>query len=362
MKQLSSTQIALSFAGCFMGAGFLSGQELWQFFGTFGGYGLVGMVLALAAFWFFGLLVLRLARLTGLRSFDHIIVFWKSPWLRRLVSWIFLLFLFSATVAMFAGAGALLEQVFGLPAMLGSALFSLLVLLIALTGAAGLVAAFSLVVPLLMVLTVAVTIWCFITLPAAPIAATAFSSGNPLLGNWVFAAVSFISYNMMATISIMVPLADGMERPKTLGKGLAMGSAAMAVLFVCILLPLILYGPLVPNSELPMLALAQRLAPALGICYAVLLLGGMFTSALSGLFAITERVPKLWKFTPLQWTAILCAASFVASLIGFKNVIASVYPVFGYIGLFALVAIVVHGFKLRTEIKQGLSTIETDDE
>jgi len=36
MKQLSAAQLALSYTGVFLGAGFVSGQELWQFFSCFG--------------------------------------------------------------------------------------------------------------------------------------------------------------------------------------------------------------------------------------------------------------------------------------------------------------------------------------
>ena len=50
MKPISARQIAVVFTGSFLGAGFLSGQELLQFFGVFGGFGLVGMALAILAF------------------------------------------------------------------------------------------------------------------------------------------------------------------------------------------------------------------------------------------------------------------------------------------------------------------------
>ena len=44
MKQVSAKQLALSFTGMMLGAGFVSGQELWQFFACFGPIGLVGFL------------------------------------------------------------------------------------------------------------------------------------------------------------------------------------------------------------------------------------------------------------------------------------------------------------------------------
>ena len=36
MKEIKIIPLATAYAGCFLGAGFVSGQELWQFFGEFG--------------------------------------------------------------------------------------------------------------------------------------------------------------------------------------------------------------------------------------------------------------------------------------------------------------------------------------
>ena len=203
MKKISVLEIATVFTGSFLGAGFLSGQELLQFFGVFGGYGLAGMVLAIAAFCLFSLLVMDIAKRTGKTEFDRIIVPWELPWLRGIVSGVFLFFLFDVMVAMIAGAGALLEQVFGLPAIAGNAAITLLVLAVALTGAAGMLASFNIVVPLLVVAAIVIGAGACLRLPMGPIEARPFASGNPLLGNWFFSALSFISYNMMAAVSIL---------------------------------------------------------------------------------------------------------------------------------------------------------------
>ena len=50
MKQIKTFSLAFTYVGCFLGAGFISGQELWQFFGAFGNWGYVGFVLAALLF------------------------------------------------------------------------------------------------------------------------------------------------------------------------------------------------------------------------------------------------------------------------------------------------------------------------
>ena len=349
LKKISVLEIATVFTGSFLGAGFLSGQELLQFFGVFGGYGLAGMVLAIAAFCLFSLLVMDIAKRTGKTEFDRIIVPWELPWLRGIVSGVFLFFLFDVMVAMIAGAGALLEQVFGLPAIAGNAAITLLVLAVALTGAAGMLASFNIVVPLLVVAAIVIGAGACLRLPMGPIEARPFASGNPLLGNWFFSALSFISYNMMAAVYILVPLTEGMEEKRTIHKGLAAGAVLLTLIFVCILLPMILFHALVGAAELPMLSLAYSLTPVLGLIYAVLLFAGMFTAALSSLFAITTRVQQRTggALISRRFISLLCALAFVGSIFGFKNVVSFVYPICGYIGFFALAGILLHFFLLR---------------
>ena len=46
-KKWNAGSIGLTFAGSFLGAGYVSGQELWQFFGSFGGGGLLGVLAAM---------------------------------------------------------------------------------------------------------------------------------------------------------------------------------------------------------------------------------------------------------------------------------------------------------------------------
>ena len=41
-RKESALRLGFTFAGCYLGAGYVSGQELWQFFGCFGWQGIGG--------------------------------------------------------------------------------------------------------------------------------------------------------------------------------------------------------------------------------------------------------------------------------------------------------------------------------
>ncbi len=94
MKKIGSFNLGLAFAGCFLGAGYVSGQELWQFFGSFGAKGVAGLLVAVALLFFTGIIMILLGRLTRLSEIDKIVVRRDWPLLRGAVTVLELLFLF----------------------------------------------------------------------------------------------------------------------------------------------------------------------------------------------------------------------------------------------------------------------------
>ena len=74
MKEIKIIPLAFAFAGCFLGAGFVSGQELWQFFGEFGVKGYIGLLLACVLLAAFGVIMMRLLQKSGIEKAEEIMV------------------------------------------------------------------------------------------------------------------------------------------------------------------------------------------------------------------------------------------------------------------------------------------------
>lgn len=352
-KNVTSNQIAMAFTGSFLGAGFVSGQELTQFFAVFGSFGILGMILAILMFFVLGSFVMKVAKRTGIIEFDKIIVQKEKPFLRGIFGGVFIFFLFGVVVVMVAGAGALLNQLFGIPTILGNAIMAVFLGVVALWEAKGVLTVFSITVPLLIVAAMISGILSFFYFGGSDIVPRPFSEANPLLGNWLFSMLAFVSYNMMAAISILVPISAHVKEEKVIHKGIFQGSIQLLIVFVCILLPLILNESMLVGTELPMLTLAEKIHPVLGIVYAILLFCGMFGSALSCLFGITVRMKKTCKIKGSTLTLLLITLAFLGSILGFKKLIAILFPLCGYIGFFAMIGISRHFMSLQNKIGQS---------
>lgn len=348
MKKIGSVQLGLSFAGCFLGAGYVSGQELWQFFGSFGTKGFLGLAVTMLLLFGIGLVMIRLNQETGLGEVDKIIICWDVPVLRVAVCALELVFLFGVSTIMAAGVGALLNQLLAIPAWIGCAIFTVLVAVISLAGLEGMVKAFSVSVPILVGVAFLFGITS-LTQNGLPEISTEPIGSNPLMNSWFIAAISFACYNVFGSIAMVAPLGEFVRERKTAYAGIAMGTAMLLIIALSVLMS-VCVEPSVINAELPMLAFASAKSGALGYVYGVLLLIAMFGTALSSLVAFvnmlslkSEKINK----NRLRLVILYAAGMFFGSLFGFGDLISVVYPMFGYCSSAFIVLMIVHFVKVK---------------
>lgn len=349
MKQISARQLALSYTGVFLGAGFVSGQELWQFFACFGPVGFLGFLGTAALFFCVDHAALRLVMTTGREDMGRMLTPGDHPWLRGLVSVMQGLLLFGVCVIMIAGASALLYQLLGVPAWLAGLVFTAVVSLVALLGMQGLVATFSLVVP--------VTTACALVLGAATLIrggfqfAPAAGSVSALIPNWIVGFFTYAAYNLFGTICVLVPMARLLPDLATLRRGL-WGGSALLILLAGSIIAALSARPDAGAAELPMAVLAGQIHPALEGGYDLLMGMGMFSAALSSIAAAVSQLALKWEWAAARnktVTAVLLACAWLLSLVGFGNLIGVIYPVFGYAGIPFLVCLVRNWLHTRRE-------------
>ena len=236
-KKWNAGSIGLTFAGSFLGAGYVSGQELWQFFGSFGGGGLLGVLAAMALLAVFGLALMYIISRTGIAEMDAVLVPWERlAWLRKLSSALQLILLFGVIAIMYAGGGALLEQLFSLPTWLGRTLMAVLVTLVALRGLRGAVGAFSLIVPVIVALTL---LFGGMALARYGVSLPAFGAAegsNPLMRSAAFGAVTFAFYNFFGSVGILTPLGEAASSKRAARHGVLLGTALLLLIVALTLL------------------------------------------------------------------------------------------------------------------------------
>ncbi len=349
MKKISPLRLGFTFAGSFLGAGYVSGQEIWQFFGRFGGGALPGLALAMVLMGAVGVMIWELARGLDMTEMDRLVVERDAPALRVALSVVQAVMLFGFTVIMCAGGVALCVQQWELPAVPCAVALAAAVAVVSLAGVPGLVNLFSGLVPVLCAVTVAAA-------AAAPLVADGSAApGTPAataFGGWPLSAVVFFAYNTFGVIGIIAPVGPMAEDRKSIRRGVLIGCVILAAIALSVLLAM----TVVPDSvsaEMPMLAVIAECFPWLAAPYAVLLLVVMFGAALGCQVALMTFLEE--KFAAVRahrvpWTAGIMGAALLGSFVGFSDLIGVVYPIFGWCGVGFLALLAAHWLHKRKEL------------
>ena len=105
---------------------------------------------------------------------------------------------------------------------------------------------------------------------------------------------------------------------------------------------------------MPMLELVCQMNRSLGYAYGLLLLFGIYGAALSCGVALETYLSLRYSPVRQHKTAFLVAmvaVAFAASLVGFGDLISTIYPVFGYLGALSLVLVFCNWMYYRKKAK-----------
>ena len=343
--RISPLKLGLTYGGCFLGVGYISGKELWTFFGGYGIWGFVGAAIVLLTQYISGLMLIRLANITGADSIDKLVVRRDIQPLRIAVNLVQTLMMYFAMTVMVAGSGALIEQLFTLPPWLGSTVFALLIGYVAYRGLGTLMRVFSTVVP---VLTGVCVLICVLTLVSTDWQSVNFIVYDPrpdfVMSRWYFAAVLFFSYNIFAATGVLSPIGSRLRDRRVSRQGIALGCTVLTLMTFGVLSTITL-RPASIDTELPMLEVAGELSGVLSSIFAVLLLGGMFgTGSNCGLYTLDFLCKKTAFAQKHRFLTVLAMmlSAFGISLFGFSGLISTMYPIFGYFGIFIFAGLIEH--------------------
>ena len=341
-------KVALALVGLTVGAGFASGQEVIQYFLSFGYWGIAGAAVAGLAIAVFSGWVYQLG--SYYLADDHSAVF-KSvsrPWIAKYMDITTMFTLFCIGFVMVAGAGANLEQQFGLPTWVGSAIMVVLLLLSGLLDVDKLTSVISYITPLLIICLLAAFVITLTDMPDNVGQINEIAQTNPhasgTFDNWLITALNYATLVMIMDTSMMLVFAGSHMNPAQAGKGGLLGGIMFAVLLLILTFVLFMNMEHVMGSDLPLLKVFDNMHPAVGVFVSIVIYLMIYNTAVGLFYALSRRLShdKPEKFRPYYAVVVL---------IGFADLVGWVYPVLGYLGLVLAIVMGVAWFRDRENIQ-----------
>lgn len=330
-------KIASVYIGVIIGAGFASGQEIMAFFTVYGTKWVWGMALAGVLFALAGWAVLDLVYRKKIKSYSEFMSITMGHNLGKIMEWVSGAFLCVLFCTMGAASGAAVKEAFGLPYGLGVVGLLVVCSVVFSFGAKGVVAVNSVLAPILLLGGILLSLFAYVTqsLPTFSFDSAIWQFSK----TWAFSAVVYVSYNMVTTVSVLLPLRSYLTHRYVaffsgVSSGLAMGllgGAIGAVLF--------LNQGSIAGLEIPMLAIMHRYGREIEGLYLLILLAAILTTAVGNGFGALEflksKLPKLSPVLPVLFPVVAA----LTSVFGFSSWVGRIYPLFGYLGLFQMAVI-----------------------
>ncbi|MCQ4618190.1 hypothetical protein KBX10_03750 [Corynebacterium sp. CCUG 59401] len=350
-----SFKMALALVGLTVGAGFASGQEVIQYFLSFGYWGIVGAAVAgvtIAVFsaWIYQLGSYYLAE-------DHSAVFRSvsRPWVARYMDITTMFTLFCIGFVMVAGAGSNMEQQFGFPTWVGSAIMVVLLLLSGLLDIDKLTNVISFITPLLIICLLGAFVITVMNMPDNLSSINELAQQNQhasgTFGNWLVTALNYATLVLIMDASMMLVFAGSHLNPAQAGKGGLLGGIMFAALLMILVFVLFFNMEHVMDADLPLLKVFDSMHPTVGTVVSVVIYLMIYNTAVGLFYALGRRLShdKPAKFRPYYFIVVLIG--FALSFIGFADLVGWVYPVLGYLGLILAIIMGVAWFRDRQNIK-----------
>jgi uncharacterized membrane protein YkvI len=349
-NKVSTFKIAATYVGTVIGAGFASGQEILQFFGVFGSKGLAGLLIVTIFFVLYGYIIMELGYKIQSPSYIEIIRLSGGKYFGIAADSIISFFLFGSVAAMIAASGALFNQQFGIHSILGGVIMTIITVVTVFMGINGLINSLSVIVPVLLTIAVGTSIIAAYFIPSRAGNIPLNSVAGTLMGNWLWSAILYVSYNIVTAIAVLGPLGRKAKNRKVIRNGAIIGGIALGGCALAIYLAVYKDIGSLRGIELPMVFIASSISPIIQTIYSIVLLAGIFSTSAGSLYGFAARVFDIEGSKGRITIPIIAILALIAGQFGFSNLVKYMYPLEGYLGIVLLVGLLYSKIKLNTRL------------
>lgn len=328
--------LAFTFIGTIIGAGFASGQEIKKYFVDFGGYGLIGIIFVSVMFIIIGEKIMLMGHSSKADSYDRILSYGFRCKFRKVIDYILCFCLISTASTMFSGTGAFLEQSFGIPLFIGALIMMVVSFFVTILGIKSIMKVSSVIVPILILLTCVIAISSFNGIDLTKV--TVINEIRPKgIFPALFSAIIYGAYNIVMGLSVLPILGNSAKDKKQIKLISILSGLIIGIFGIIIYFSLFVNYDKIQASEIPIDILGSS---SYKLLYGISFLIAVLTTAVGALYGVYTRFDKnIFKFI------IILVVSYVISLFGFSTLVARLYYAMGIFGIFLIIMLLI-GFNI----------------
>jgi uncharacterized membrane protein YkvI len=346
----TSLRRVLTYAGAIVafliGSGFATGQEVLQYFASYGYWGVFGtglLVLVLMTY-----VVVEFFSVGQAKKFERpslIFRYYCGRHLGTFFDFFSIFFVFLTFTVMVAGAGAVFEEHYGISKYVGGIGLAVAVGISVWFGLKSLIDVIGKIGPLIVLIAISLGITGILHNPGG------IAEGNALLPelqltqastNWFMSGLSYVGFCMLLLAVFLTALGKTARSRREAASGGAVGAIVFSIACIIVGLGLLANITRVGSTEIPMLVLASDLSPLLASGISLMILAGIYTTAVPLLWTVSSRffADETSRFKYLS-LALAAVGTIVGLVLPFSRMVNIIYAINGYVGLLLLVLMLV---------------------
>ncbi|MFC9775089.1 YkvI family membrane protein [Paenibacillus chitinolyticus] len=323
-----TAQVAFTYVGTVVGAGFASGQEILQFFTRYGAAASLTIALASVLFVWLGIKMMLMAHDVRAESYEDLNIALFGPKIGRWISLFTLFVLFGISSVMLAGGGTVFSEHLSLPFQSGLLVTAVLSYAVITRGIGAIMAVNTIVVPVMATFSL-ILVFYTNKLPTSQAWLTLGTDHSPL-SVWT-APLLYVGFNLATAQAVLVPLGAQIKDRRVLFRGALLGGLGIGLLLFAAHYALSAQMPGIRQFGIPMARIMDGLGTVIPFVYLLVIYGEIFTTYLSNTYGLTLQLQQRTGLGRRTVLLLLIALSYIVSLIGFKPLLSALYPLFGLV-------------------------------
>lgn len=330
-------KIVFVIIGTMIGAGFASGKEIYLFFFSFGIEGIIGLLISAVITGITIYKTLEIINKNDIKTYKEFIYYLgkrknhnnNNKKIGNVINVVVNSFILVSFFIMIAGFGTYFNQTYGIPKIFGGIALAIFCFFVFMTSTKGIVKVNSLIVPILIITVLIIGITNILNLPIGDLDKYIIRKNN---SSFILSSITYSSYNSILLIPVLITLRNYLKDKKQILKITIISSFIILILSSSIFFLFTKIDVDIKNLEMPAVYMVEKILPLFKNIYGIIILGSIITTAVSLGASFLQNISKSKK-SYTQIALIMCITSVLISNIGFSNLVATLDPIFGYLGL-----------------------------
>lgn len=345
-----------AYASYTIGSGFATGQEVLQFFGSWGNpYQYLTVLVSMLMTIYFTSSCYKTGQVMSFEKASDCYTYYCGKYLGYFFDFFSIILVFGILISMFAGCGSTIEQYFGIPKYIGAIGMGVVSAIVVMAGLRRVEQVLGFLGVVIIAYVVILGLYALFTSGTNMVDSTANLStyveeGKVLqagvfgIHNWILSALTYGGVCLIVSVPFLVSLGKGTSNQKeALAGGIFSGVFFHAgVLLVAAAVLLNLDAIIETGAQVPLLAAMQEMVPGLAWTFAIILVLGIFTTVTGYLWLISGRFAEDKSTKSRIIVAVLVVLGvFGGSVIPFNTIINILYPFAGFVGIIFMIIILI---------------------